>query len=183
MDFVDLNIHRDYRDVLEAWEKWKDKPKKTVGIRMGTLGEFTNHPEFLEILENLKPCSYITDGRILGTKGDPRRLDLLDKTIEAKSKVILVWSDSDYYQRALHELEDSKIDFILGVRFRDSKKYEGKSKCLMIPETDPDQRQFIETPSGEIMKFYKNILFKNNKIIITKDSINLKPIKIYENGI
>ena len=111
----DLNFKQFYEDVMETWDGWKEKPKSPE-IRLGTLGEPTSHPEFIDVLERIRPIEYLTDGRILGTKNDPRRCELMDKTLETKSKVTLLWSDTPYCKKAYRELKESGLDLTIGVR-------------------------------------------------------------------
>lgn len=182
----DLNICNKYKkfyeDVTETWERWKEKPESPE-IRIGTLGEPTGHPEFLDLFDKIKPSEIITDGRILGTPGDPRRIDVLEKIIELKSKAVLMWSDSNFYRRSYHDLKSSDVDFKIGVRLEDFEKvWDENEKYLLIPNEDivipPDSLKDKE--NTEIITYYQNILLTDKKIIITKDSINLKPIKVYD---
>lgn len=175
----DLNIRQFYEDVAETWERWKDKPAKGSYIRLGTLSEPTKHPEFLDILEKIKPCSYMTDGRILGTPGDPRRFDHLEGTINSGSKVILLWSDTTYFRRALRELEGAGVKTVVGIKEERDIKL-GDREILFIPE-NPDLYSPKDLSNEiKILEYYQNILMTDKKIIITKDSTNLKPITVYD---
>ena len=192
--YYDLNIcnrlKKFYEDITETWEEWKEKPESPE-IRIGTLGEPTGHPEFLDFLDKIKQCEYLTDGRILGTLGDPRRLDLLDKTLKYKSKVILLWSDTKYCKKAINSLKSSGINFKIGVKVEGDEKlkefldkvWEEKENYILIPEEgvsiSPDDL-IKDRKNIEMITYYQNILLADKKIIITKDSINLKPIKIYD---
>lgn len=193
----DLNVCKlrtFYDDVVDAWEKWKDKPTSS-DIRLGTLGEPTIHPEFLDILEKIKPKMYITDGRIFGTPGDPRRIEYIDKTLESKSEIILKWSDTVYCKKAIKELKSSEIPFTICVKIGEEdlklfwdKVWDEELKFILTPEIDinlipevtlkPEDLKNKE--NIKIMEYYKNILLTDKKIIITEDCINLKPIKIYD---
>ena len=189
----DLNIcnklKKFYEDVSETWDGWKEKPKDSE-IRIGTLGEPTGHPEFFDLLEKIKPSEYLTNGRILGTPGDPRRIDLLDKTLEYKTKVTLLWSDTRFCKRAYQNLKSSGVDFNIGVKIdtpEDLTKvlndlWNEKEKYILIPEegTLISPKDLIDRKNIEVIKYYENILLTDNNIIITKDSLNLKPIKIYD---
>ena len=181
----DLNIcglKNYYEDVLEAWERWEEKPVDS-DIRIGTIGEPTRHSEFLDVLERIKPKEYITDGRILGTLGDPRRIEHLDKTIDLGIKVILLWSDTPYCRRAYHDLKSSKGNVILGIKENPDEflktSWREDENYLLIPDY-PASDDLKNKKNIKIMEYYQNILLTDNKIIITKNSINLKPLKVYD---
>lgn len=183
MDY-DLNICRlrkFYPEVTETWNEWKEKPKDSR-IRLGTLGEPTGHPEFLDILDKVKPKEYITNGRILGTPGDPRQSDHLEKTIKSGSSVILLWSNTKYCKRAYHELKSSGVNLTLGIE-EDKIDYfwehlwEESGNYLIISDTPKDLK---DRKNIKIIEYYQNIILNNKKIIITENSINLKPLKVYD---
>lgn len=174
----DINIcnrlKKFYEDITETWEGWKEKPESPE-LRIGTLGEPTGHPEFLDFLDKIKKCEYLTDGRILGTPGDPRRIDLLDKTLEYNSSVILLWSDTGYYKKAKSILKSSSVDFKIGIK-EDFSAWEEDEKYVLIGNPD----NLKDRENIEVMEYYQNILLTGKKIIITKNSIDLKPLKIYD---
>lgn len=180
----DLNICRlkkFYEEVTSAWENWKEKPLDS-DIRLGTLGEPTRHSEFLDILRVVKPTEYITDGRILGVQGDPRRKDVLDETIESKSGVILLWSNTLYYRRALYCLKESEIKVTIGISDSDLLKdiWEEEGEYTLIPGTKFKPNDLKDRKNVSIMEYRKNILLTDKKIIITKDIENLKPLYVYD---
>lgn len=186
----DLEISKFYEKVTEAWEKWGNRPENPY-LRLGTLEEPTSHPEYPEILESLKPSEIMTDGRILGTPADPRRQDVLEATKKCGAKVILRWSGTTYCQKALRSLKDSGVKVILGITIGEelgvSKFLETLWKesgdYLLIPETEkteisPDDLK--DKGNIQIMKYNQCILLRNDKIIITKNKNNLKPLHVYD---
>lgn len=186
----DLNICRLkklYEDVTETWDEWKEKPINSE-IRLGILGESTRHPEFLDILKRVKPKSYVTDGRIFGTPGDPRRIQFIDGTLESNSEVILLWSNSRYYMKAIKELRDSDIKVTIGIDLKEIDEevfykeiWKENENYLIIPQEFKTPEDLIyEKNNVQFIEYYKNILLTNKKIIITKNYINLKPIKVYD---
>lgn len=189
----DLNIcnrlKKFYEDVADAWEGWKEKPE-SPNIRIGTLGEPTGHPEFFDILEKTKPKVIMTDGRILGTTGDPRRVELIDKLLEYESGVSLLWSDTRYCKKACQNLKSSGINFEIGIRINTPESLEEilkdiwkeSEKYILIPKEGItiSSDDLKDKENTKIIEYYQNILLTDKKIIITKDSTNLKPIKVYD---
>lgn len=194
----DLNIcklKKFYESVVEAWENWENKPKDPE-IRLGILGEPTTHPEFLEILKKIKPKKYFTDGRIFGTPGDPRKCVYIDKTLESESKVILRWSDTSFCKKAFLEFKKSGIPLYVEIliskkedidRFWE-KFWDETTNFLLTPKLNINQQQEVSITFDDlrnrknvkITEYYQNILLTDKKIIVTENSINLKPIKVYD---
>lgn len=165
-----------FDNIVDSWKLWKEKHKESLSIRLGMLGEPTEHPDFKEFLKISHPKEYITDGRILGTKADPRRNIILDITSEEKCKVILLWSESEYFEKAYQMLKELGINTTIGITRENIKKIWTKDKEFLL--ISKGKLPIDKTLNNvEIIEYYKNILLYKDNIITTENIFNLKEIK------
>lgn len=114
---------RYFQDICETWEEWMDTfpkdrvingitiTKRPFQIAIGSTSEPTEHPDFCEFLKTVYGTgvipNYTTNGIILGTPQDPRRLEILDATEKYCMGVAVSFGNKnirDYAERAIEAL-------------------------------------------------------------------------------
>lgn len=208
----------DYEDICDTWKAWMDtmdENSKPFFVKIGSIGEPTEHPDFVDFLETVYNSdvspSYTTNGIILGTPGDPRASEILDATEKYCKSVSVSLGNKNlqrYQKKAILALKNTGVKIILNHIISDKKSVDDFIKTwrdeedyihVLLPLLDPFQK--ISVPEevsdflrSEILKYEmdniilvdykslglysKNIILKNKKIIITKNSFDLRPLKI-----
>lgn len=181
---VGINDKTNYEDICETWELWKDKPEEEFCV--GGLGEPTKHPDFIPFLRTAGDIahSYTTNGVILGTKLDPRRDELLEVTKEICVKGVEIQVDP-----SLRRYQDVAIDLLtrhnVPIKLRHFVKDEGELERLkelwkeQINIFEPAQEN-LKINGLEPLKYDSFVMLKKNKIVMMKNVLDLRPIKIIE---
>lgn len=142
---------------------------------------------------------YETTGIILGCPKDPRHEVFLE-TIKKCVKEVFINYDKNfktYQQKAIKLLEDNEIKFSVINKVSkveeiyDLYKLFPEVTQIVIPEVDINQNPLIsekelktETLKYDMkcvkfgFEYYNNLIFDNKQLIITKDKVDLRPIKI-----